>query len=410
MDIFRATDILLPRMVSYEKWAVIACDQFTSQPAYWARVRQAVGDAPSTVKLILPEVELGEHDEERAEEIAATMADYINRGIFEEYRDCMVYVERTLLSGRVRRGVVGALDLEAYDYRDGSKSPVRASERTVTERIPPRKKVRRNAPLELPHTMLLCNDERQMLIEPLSAQKGEMQKLYDFDLMEGGGRIAGWMMRGEVLDAFEKRLREYVNDTLERCAHLPGAPVVFAVGDGNHSLATAKSCYEEQKQAHGGSCDLASRYSLVELQNIRDEAQQIEPIHRIVWTNEPFELLQRMEREICAENGHKVQWHCGGKTGTVFLSDRKGSLPVGILQDFLDADAQAHPCKIDYIHGKDALRTLSQSEGAIGFELPAIDKGLLFREIVTNGVLPRKTFSMGHAQEKRYYLEARKIR
>lgn len=412
MSVFVPADILLPKVDSLEKWSVIACDQFTSQPEYWQRVREQVGDAPSTLRLVLPEAELGVNDDERAARIDAEMARLLQDGLFEEYQHAMIYVERTLLSGQVRKGLVGAVDLEAYDYEAGSVSAIRASEKTVVERIPPRKKVRQHAPLELPHVLLLCDDDERVLIEPITAIKDSLPKLYEFDLMEGGGHIAGWLVQGEVAEAFERRLTAYARSAEEKYRDLDGASVLFAVGDGNHSLATAKACYEDQKRACTAeeAMALPARYALVELENIHDEAQEFEPIHRLVLTDDPEALLSRMREEIGAEMGHPVTWMAGQQSGTICLDERKGPLPVGVLQAFLDGYMAEHPCRIDFIHGEEALGQLAARDGAVGLLLPAIDKGGLFRGIVADGVLPRKSFSMGHAQEKRYYLEARRIR
>ena len=411
MNAFVPADILLPRVDSLEKWAVIACDQFTSQPEYWQRIREYVGDAPSTLRLVLPEAELGVEDDQRASAIRAEMDQLLNSGRFCEYRNAMIYVERTLLSGKVRKGLVGAVDLEAYDYQEGSVSPIRASEKTVVERIPPRKKVRQGASLELPHVLMLCDDDERVLIEPVTAVRESLPKLYDFNLMEGGGHIAGWLVQGEALSAFEGRLEAYAQAVDKKYAGMNGASVLFAVGDGNHSLATAKACYEDQKRGLTlrEALALPSRWALVELENIHDEAQEFEPIHRLVLTEEPDALLQRMRQEIGAEKGYPVQWMAGMKSGTVYLDERLGPLPVGILQAFLDRYMAEHPCGIDFIHGEEALKQLAARDGAVGLMLPAIDKGGLFRGIVADGVLPRKSFSMGHAQEKRYYLEARRI-
>lgn len=412
MNAFGPADILLPKVESLEKWAVIACDQFTSQPEYWQRVREYVGDAPSTLRLVLPEAELGVDDDARAAQIAAEMINLLNSGRFCAYQNAMIYVERTLLSGRVRKGLVGAVDLEAYDYESGSTSTIRASEKTVVERIPPRKKVRQNAPLELPHVLLLCDDDERVLIEPITAIKDSLPNLYDFDLMEGGGHVAGWLVQGEAAEAFEARLTAYAQTVDRKYEGLKGASVLFAVGDGNHSLATAKACYEDQKRAcaPGEALLLPSRWALVELENIHDEAQEFEPIHRLVLTEEPEALLRAMRQEVGAETGYPIRWTAGEKNGTIYLDASRGTLPVGILQGFLDRYMAKHPCGIDFIHGEEALRQLAAKDGAVGFMLPAIDKGGLFRGIVADGVLPRKSFSMGHAQEKRYYLEARKIR
>ena len=413
-NIFQPADILLPKDADMEKWAVIACDQFTSDQAYWDRVRAKAGDAPSTINLILPEAELGSPREaEEVAQINRTMQDYMEQGVFSLYPDSYVYVERSLENGSIRKGLIGKIDLDAYDYRPGSSSDVRATEKTVPERIPPRQRVRRDAPVELPHILMLCDDHEKKLIEPVAAKKDGMQKLYDFDLMEGGGRIRGWLVADEDARAFDAALTEYCAHVAEKYEGLPGVPMVFAVGDGNHSLATAKSCWEELKAAHPGE-DLSrhpARYALVELENIHDEAQVFEPIHRVIVNTEPEKLLAALQ-DWCAPGGYPVQWYSGEKSGTVTLDPARSELPVGVLQAFLDKylKEEKQPGEIDYIHDDDALIALAKQEKAIGFLLPAMEKSSLFRGVIRDGALPRKTFSMGHSREKRYYLEARKIR
>lgn len=412
MNAFMPADILFPQVDTMEKWAVIACDQFTSDPAYWARVEKTVGEAPSTLRLILPEAELGTPQEaEHIKTINKTMETYLAQGLFRTYKDSFVYVERVLQNGSVRKGLVGMVDLEAYDYNPGATSAIRATERTVTERIPPRQRVRRDAGIELPHILLLCDDDRKVLIEPVEAAKNDLPKLYDFDLMEDGGHITGWLVSGEEAQRFCDRLTAYTAACPEKYRDLNGAPLVFAVGDGNHSLATAKSCYEELKARNPGvdlSCHPA-RFALVELENIHDDAQVFEPIHRVIVDTQPEALLQALEAW-CAPDGYPIQWFAGEKSGTVYLDRNRSQLAVGALQQFLDEYLAAQPGKIDYIHGDDDLKNLARQENAIGFLLPAMAKSQLFRGVVADGVLPRKTFSMGHAREKRYYLEGRKIK
>ena len=411
--VFLPADILLPKTDDMEKWAVIACDQFTSDQAYWERVRQNVGDAVSTLNLILPEAELGTPQEAtHTALINATMAKYVADGVFETYPNSFVYVERTLENGTIRKGLVGMVDLEAYDYSPGAVSAIRATERTVTERIPPRQRVRIDAPIELPHILLLCDDHDKVLIEPISEKKDSMKKLYDFDLMEGGGHIQGWLVTGEDVEAFCQTLEKYSGRVGKKYEGLSGTPMVFAVGDGNHSLATAKSCYEELKSKFP-NLDFShhpARYALVELENIHDEAQVFEPIHRVVFRCEPEKLLATLQETACAENGFPVRWYMGGQSGELSLDRSKSELAVGVLQTFLDAYLKEHPGEIDYIHDDDALIDLAKRENAIGFLLPAMEKSQLFRGVIADGVLPRKTFSMGHAREKRYYIEARKIK
>ena len=412
MQAFLPADILMPRVDSMEKWAVIACDQFSSQPAYWERVRETAGDAPSTINLILPEAELGTPQEAaHTALINETMAKYRKEGVFQTYARSFVYVERTLESGAIRKGLVGMVDLDAYDYSTGSTSAIRATEKTVVERIPPRMRVRKDAPIELPHILMLCDDHDKVLLEPIAAGKETLPKLYDFDLMEGGGHITGWLVQGKAVDDFEARLADYTAHVGEKYKGLPGVPMVFAVGDGNHSLATAKACYEELKKAHPGE-DLSShpaRFALVELENIHDEAQVFEPIHRVITHTDPSAMLKALE-DWCAPGGFPVEWYIGQDHGTVYLDKARSQLAVGVLQAFLDQYLSEHPGEIDYIHGDDDLKELAAQDGAIGFLLPAMEKSQLFRGVIADGILPRKTFSMGHAREKRYYLEGRAIK
>ncbi len=412
MAVFSSADILLPKEAPYETWSVIACDQFTSQPEYWEETRKIVGDAPSSVNLILPEAELGSPDEDaRIKKINQTMQDYLDEGVFTTYKDSMVYVERAMQDGSIRKGLIGKLDLEAYDYSQGSTSDVRATEKTVVERIPPRVRVRKDAPIELPHILVLVDDDKKMLIEPITAQKEKLTKLYDFDLMQGGGHITGYLVDGDVAKDFAKRLDDYAAKAPDKYKDLDGAPMVMAVGDGNHSLATAKECYEELKAAHPGE-DLSNhpaRYALVELDNIHDEAQVFEPIHRIVTGVDPEGLLAELKDGWCKEGGYPVTWYIGEKTGTIYLDPDKSQLTVGVLQSFLDGYLEQHGGSVDYIHGEETLINLAKQENAIGFILPAMEKSQLFKGVIADGALPRKTFSMGHAEEKRYYVEGRKI-
>ena len=413
MNAFLPADILFPQVESMEKWAVIACDQFTSDPAYWERVRKNAEGAPSTINLILPEAELGtEQEAEHTALINKTMAEYLKNNVFATYENALVYIERTLENGTVRKGLVGMVDLDAYDYSTGSTSAIRATERTVVERIPPRMRVRRDAPIELPHILMLADDHDKVLIEPIGEKKAELKEIYDFELMEGGNRIRGWLVQGKEADAFNARLTEYTATVGKKYEDLQGVPMVFAVGDGNHSLATAKSCYEELK-AQNPDQDLSmhpARFALVELENIHDEAQVFEPIHRVIVKCDPKALLAALEKDACAENGFEVKWYIGKESGTVSLDKAKSQLAVGVLQGFLDEYLKANEGEIDYIHDDDALIALADQDNAIGFLLPAMEKSQLFRGVIADGILPRKTFSMGHSREKRYYLEGRKIK
>ena len=412
MNVFKTADILLPSHADFSRWAVIACDQFTSDAAYWQRVRETAGEQPSTIHMILPEAELGSENEAASvKKINETMVQYLNADVFSVYPDSYIYVERTLQNGMVRPGLIGMVDLECYDYKPGSVSPIRATEKTVLERIPPRQRVRKDAALEFPHVLMLCDDDEKQLIEPVSAIKDSLPKLYDFDLMEGGGHIAGWLVKGEAAAAFDARLTAYTADVPGKYADLSGASVVLAVGDGNHSLATAKSCYEALKQADP-SADLSrhpARYALVELENIHDDSQVFEPIHRILLNVKPEKLLADLSA-LCGSDGFRVEYVMQGKRETIVLDHKHGELAVAILQNFLDTWMADNGGEIDYIHGDAEVCQLADQPNAIGFLLPPMAKHELFRGVISGGVLPRKTFSMGHAREKRYYLEGRKIK
>lgn len=377
------------------KWSVVACDQYTSQPEYWQETERIVGDAPSTLKLVFPEAYLSEGSE-RIKRINAEMKKYIDGGAFIEYKDSLIYTERTV-GGKIRRGLVGAVDLEDYDFSKGAKSKIRATEGTVMSRIPPRVEIRRDAPLELPHVMLLADDAEKTIIEPLA--DCEKTLLYDFELMQNGGHLTGWRLSekaaSEALAAIAK---------LEKTA---ADGLLFAVGDGNHSLATAKTCWEERKKqltADEIEADPA-RYCLVELVNIHSDALVFEPIHRVVFNCEPERLIEKL-REECGGTGHKIRYVYAGGEGEIELSREKGKLAVGVLQRFLDEEG----AETDYIHGDAVCAELGKKRGNIGFLLPKPDKSALFESVIADGALPRKTFSMGEANEKRFYTEAKKIR
>ena len=411
MNLFEPANILIPKMETMEKWAVIACDQFTSQPEYWERVAEYVGDDKSALKLIFPEAKLGEESSDMVEEIKVTMESYLADGTFAEYEDSLIFVERTLLDGSIRKGVVGAINLDEYDYSSYSLSGIRATEKTVVERIPPRKVIRENALVELPHILLFSDDEKDFMCGYLESVKEELPLLYDFDLMEGGGHITGRLVKGEYLACFTEKMEAYGDFIVHKYRDSKKVPMMFAVADGNHSLATAKACYEDIKLKNPG-VDLSNhpaRYALVEVVNIHDEAQKFEPIHRIVKNVDVNAILGALILDSCAEEGYPVRWYSGEKHGVVYLDPAKGQLPIGILQNFLDEYLSVHLGVIDYIHGEDVLKELSKEPNSIGFELPVIDKQKFFHGIIEDGVFPRKTFSTGHAQEKRYYLEARKI-
>ncbi len=411
MKTFLGANILLPKTAEPEKWSVIACDQFTSQPEYWEDVESYVGNAPSALRLIFPEVKLGGDPQAIIAGIRSSMEQYLEEGIFEEYKDSFVYVERTLLDGSVRRGVVGAIDLESYDYSKDSRARIRATEKTVEERIPPRKVIREQAILELPHILLFGDDEEDLILGSLEAKSRSLPLLYDFELMAGGGHICGRLVRGEDAKLLCAALTAYRESMQRKYEASDGSFLEFAVGDGNHSLATAKACYEDLKAQNPDRdfSDHPARYALVELVNIHDDAQKFEPIHRIVKGVDADELLKELQAAVCEKEGYPITWCAGGKEGIVFLDPKKGQLPIAVLQNFLDEYLSDKTAVLDYIHGDYVVRDLAEEKNSIGFILPNIEKGAFFQGIIKDGVFPRKTFSAGHAQEKRYYLEARRI-
>lgn len=411
-------DILLPDFKKYapEKWSVVACDQFTSEPEYWRDAENTVGDAPSTLNMILPEVYL-EESEKRIPKINETMIEY-ERTILCEYPDSMIYVERTQSDGSVRHGIVMAIDLEDYDYKRGAESLIRATEATVVERIPPRVAIRRNATIEAPHVMLLIDDPERSVIESLDgADCGDVA--YDFELMLGGGHI-----RGRFIDEKHKARISLALDKLVTADALKAkygsdglAPLLFAVGDGNHSLASAKAAYEEIKERIGKDAAEThpARYALVEVVNIHDEALKFEPIYRIVTDVDCESLLTELGEYLGSLSGNageqRIDYVYGNKSGTLVVPTPEQQLTVGTLQTFIDAYIEKNPeVKVDYIHGEESVNTLAKKPNTIGFLFSGMEKSQLFKTVIFDGALPRKTFSMGHATDKRYYLECRKIK
>ncbi len=404
---FSAADILLPEGCDLQRWAVIACDQFSSQPSYWQQAESIAAGVPSAMHLILPESELDQNPAEKFRVIHENMLHYLHEGVFRLLPDCYVYTERTMRNGFLRRGLIGKLDLEQYDYTGKVNAAVRATEKTVKERIPPRMAVRRGAVLELPHVLLLCNDERRQLIEPLGDLCSSLPKLYDFELMLGGGHVVGWLVAGEEKQRLDAAIADY--EEHENRKH-PTEKLLYAAGDGNHSLATAKACYEEQKvlEPHVGDPSSPQRYALCELNNIHDPGQAFEPIHRIVKHCDAEALIRAATAALNADSGEQVRWISGKREGILRIPADTG-LPLQVLQDFLDAWLQSNAGELDYIHGADTLSSMTDEQNTVGFCLPPIPKEALFPGILSGGVLPRKTFSMGEAEDKRYYLEARRI-
>jgi uncharacterized protein (DUF1015 family) len=411
---FKPADILLPRDCDLSLWSVVACDQYTSQPEYWQRVEERVGRSPSALRLILPESCLeGPSVETDIMEVNNTMSRYLREGRFQEYPNALIYVERTLDSGKVRRGLVGVVDLEQYDYEPGTACAVRATEGVVLSRIPPRVAVRKNAPIELPHAILLsdCGD----IVAPLASRTGEMEPLYDFELMEGGGYVKGWLLTQEQQEQTARAIR-----ARKEWAGRERGGLLFVAGDGNHSLAAAKECYERRKGLTDPTQwpDLPSRYALCELVDLSGNGVDFESIHRVVFGVKPEELLDALMKYCPSavrgrEEGHVLPFVIGRwSQGEITVTKPAANLPVDTLQRFLDDYTAAHPkARVDYIHGEAEARALAEErEDAVAFLLPRPRWPELFDAVVRDGLLPRKTFSIGRAKDKRFYLEARKIR
>ena len=429
-------EIILPKAgTDYEKWAIVACDQYTSQPKYWEEVEEIVGDAPSTLRMILPEYYLEKpQEEERLAAIHGNMQQYLDDGLLETLDPGCILVKRTA-EGRRRLGLVMALDLEQYDFSQGSTSMTRATERTVVERIPPRMRIRRGAPMELPHILILIDDPERSIIKPLDDM--ELQVVYDTDLMLGGGHVTGCFVPEEQLGTVQEAFSRLLDRTVEKYGHRN--IFMYAVGDGNHSLATAKTYWEELKptlppeQRH----DHPARYALCEIENVHDDGIIFEPIHRVVFGNGRMtgEQIARALTQIMQEQngaarcvtpeempthkklyekvgGREYELKCfsGGNSWSLMIHDPTHALEIGVLQKALNVFTdRMDGITVDYIHGDDTVRELAADPGNLGFLLPAMDKFRLFPAVAFNGTLPRKTFSMGEANEKRYYIEARKI-
>ncbi|HEX2994177.1 MAG TPA: DUF1015 domain-containing protein [Anaerolineales bacterium] len=414
------------------KWAVIACDQFTSQPEYWNEVEKIVGEAPSTLNLTFPEVYLEKPGgEQRIQNIQASMRRYMDEGVLQPH-DGLVYVERTV-GGRTRKGIVLCLDLEAYDYTKGSSSLIRATEGTIVDRLPPRMKIREGALLELPHILVLIDDPTRTVIEPLTTAKAKLKKLYDFDLMLDSGHLAGYAVDQEFENKVVEALRGLAKPETFAAKYGVGKdqPVLlFAMGDGNHSLATAKAIWEKIKPQVG--MDHPARYALVEIENVHDEGLEFEPIHRVLFglkkdlfaelektfgrnlTYKPVASAEEMVKAVDAPRAQGEKQAIGfvGEKGfgVIEITNPSSNLPVGTIQSFLDVFLKKGGAeKIDYVHGEDVTVKLGSQPGNAGFYLPGMSKSDLFKTVILDGALPRKTFSMGEAREKRFYMEARKI-
>ena len=425
----RIPEILLPKNIDLSTWSVIACDQYTQDKDYWKNVEEKAGNKPSTLNLILPEVYLGSPDKaDRIKKIRQSMKEYLDTGVFADAKKCFIYLERKTAFGRTRKGLVAQIDLETYEWKPFSKANIRATEATIVERIPPRMEIRKGAPLELPHIMLLVNDKDDLLVGANKPTDGRAP-IYDGDLMANGGHITGWALESKVdIEGVEKAL----NLIAEKNASPDGSTFLFAVGDGNHSLATAKAVWDEYKKEHPEDKDSPVRYALIEIVNIYDTGLTFEPIHRVIFNIDNEALIKKLAEKLngnikALDDADKVikavkdSWanfgffylDSEGKQKNVLLETKIKELAVARLQPEIDAFLKELPdqskAEIDYIHGTDEVLKLGSKENSLGILLPPIAKDSFFETINGRGPLPRKSFSMGEADEKRFYLECRQL-
>ena len=425
----RIPEILLPKNIDLSTWSVIACDQYTQDKDYWKNVEEKAGNKPSTLNLILPEVYLGSPDKaDRIKKIRQSMKEYLDTGVFADAKKCFIYLERKTAFGRTRKGLVAQIDLETYEWKPFSKANIRATEATIVERIPPRMEIRMGAPLELPHIMLLVNDKDDLLVGANKPTDGRAP-IYDGDLMANGGHITGWALENKAdIEGVEKAL----NLIAEKNASPDGSTFLFAVGDGNHSLATAKAVWDEYKKEHPEDKDSPVRYALIEIVNIYDTGLTFEPIHRVIFNIDNEALIKKLAEKLngnikALDDADKVikavkdSWanfgffylDSEGKQKNVLLETKIKELAVARLQPEIDAFLKELPdqskAEIDYIHGTDEVLKLGSKENSLGILLPPIAKDSFFETINGRGPLPRKSFSMGEADEKRFYLECRRL-
>lgn len=395
---FKPANILLPKK-DFEKWSVIACDQYTSQGDYWKDVEDVVGDCPSTLRITLPEYYLSDNKELRIEKINENMETYLTSGVFDEFSNSYIYTERTLKDGKVRKGIIGVIDLEEYEFTDDAKSLIRCTEKTSYERVKPRIEIRKDATIELPHVLVLVDDPNMNIIEPFSKLKASLKKVYDFNLMKDSGALEGYLIDEKYHADFQTLLKNLVSESEDK--------MLFAVGDGNHSLATAKECYKLNPNP-------LNRYALVEVVNIHDSSLEFEPIYRALFNVEPENVINDIISDFGGEYfGLDAQiFTCvyGDKQKEISLKPTM-KLPIGTLQTYLDEYMKKHTeIEIDYIHGIEATKEISKKDKTLGFIFEGMQKSELFDAVRANGPLPRKTFSMGCADDKRFYLECRKIK
>lgn len=390
---FKRFDCLLPNKVSLDKWAVIACDQYTSSEDYWNSVKNFVGDDPSTLNIVLPEIYIQKNNDECINRINNKMIDYINSDLFTEYKDCYIYIERTISNNKVRKGIIGICDLEQYDA-DSLNAEIMPSEQVVIERVPSRKKIRENAKLETSHTILFINDKKDLLFNYLSSIKEKLTKLYDFDLMKDGGHICGYLVVNEIADKFDELYKDYVLSTEKTC--IPQ----LLVGDGNHSMLAAKEIYKENLKND------KLRYSMVEIQNIYDEAIEIKPIHRVLFDINKKDFISYLEKNYKCNTS--IKWLTKDEEGILKGNQIVQKDVLDELQPLIDEYLRINSGYIDYIHDN-IEEIVSKKENSLGLIIPSITKDNIFKRVFSKGVYQRKTFSIGTSNDKRYYLEMRKI-
>ena len=398
--IFRSADIMIPKYKDLSRWSVIACDQFTSDKEYWRNVEELTEGHPSTLDFILPEAYLGTEEEQiRTNRIREKMKN-VSSSDYDSFNG-FVYVQRTLPDGSLREGVVGALDLEEYDYSSDSKSKKRATEETVSSRIPPRVAIRKTAEYELPHIMVFVSSGCDVIDSAKKITSGN-DPIYDFDLMMGGGHVKGYKLSGNDADNLSKSISGYEKSS---------QGVLYAIGDGNHSLAAAKASYVELKKQIGEKAlDHPARFALCEIVSIGCESIVFEPIYRIVKNCDTFDLLKALDEETSGTGKQQITVITKDVRSEMNFTSPSSPLTVGSVQNFIDSYLKNVPDAVcDYIHGKKDLIRLSSQEGVVGFLFDGIRKEELFDYVSSYGPYPRKTFSMGDAKSKRYYLEMRKI-
>ncbi len=402
-----------------KRWSVVACDQYTSEPEYWNAVSDTVGNGYSALNLVVPEIYLNDSDiDERIQRTNAVMQQYMDEGIFCEHKNTYIFVVRTLANGVKRLGIVGVVDLEDYDYAKDSQTKIRATEGTVISRIPPRLKVRCDAMVELPHIMLLIDDIAKEIVEPNLEKLQDFEKLYDFELMQNSGHIAGYKMSEEACKQLDEKLEalDKIDFFNQKYGVAMSSPLIYAMGDGNHSLATAKTHYENLKKELGeAATNSPARYALCELVNLHDDSLVFEAIHRVVFDADGAAFLEELQKEYAVSFkddavGQKFVFVFDGEEKNVTITNPKEYLAVATIQKFIDEFIAKHGGEVDYIHGEDVVRKLCEKKANFGMILDAMDKSDLYKSVILDGALPRKTFSMGDACDKRFYTEARKIK